>query len=246
VYFAISFAIDGSSIALMLLAGGLGAAVRDRKKGKPLSFPFKRKQQDSIRSERTAPDFIMGDGENELYEIRTGTLAPETAPETGTLAPETAPETGTSAPKTGTGNREPGPETENLKPESLDLLKKSGSRTSTSTSTGEKPAPETGTLAPEPGPEIGTLKPEPAPETGTSAPEPGTVKPDPDKFGEYKQVMIENIKPDGSTIGRRKIADMIGITQKQADAFHQRLKRAGEVKVEKLKTFPLFGKGVKV
>ena len=62
-----------------------------------------------------------------------------------------------------------------------------------------------------------------------------------DKFEEYKAAILTGMKPDGSTIGRAAIVDQIGISNRQAVAYHKQLKQEGKVRVENQRTYPLFG-----
>lgn len=86
---------------------------------------------------------------------------------------------------------------------------------------------------------------------GMVSPVPGTVQvstaesaePANTVFQEY----VEHLYPvtprkDNSLVGRRKIRDAIGISNKEADIIHNRLKSLGVVEVRGAATYPLMGK----
>jgi hypothetical protein len=286
VHFAISFAIDGTSIVLMLLAGGFamgGIAGRDEYYVQPDYDRLDDPELDNTREKaghRDAPEFISGDEDGSMYEIHSKPYNPEAGFFSTTLPaflnwrkdrPE--PQGPPAPPRQDEFEPLAAPaEPVNRKFEDFRLNRKADFQTTEPVETSapprkDEPEPlnrkiEPETVAPEPevapvsplGTVEKTTEPEPGasgsrtststkegatpePVTGTSEPE---TKTEQDKFSEYKRILLENIKPDGSTIGRRKIADMIEISQKQADAFHSRLKKTGMVRVEKMKTFPLF------
>ena len=83
---------------------------------------------------------------------------------------------------------------------------------------------------------------------GNVSPVLGTVQADP--ANPDKSMMLEYVehlypdtqKDDGSLIGRRKVSDLIGISNKQSDAVHRHLKSLGIVEVKGSKTFPKMSK----
>lgn len=62
-----------------------------------------------------------------------------------------------------------------------------------------------------------------------------------DKVQRYISALFGSQKPDGSLTGRRKIGDLLGMSQAECDRIHTRLKRAGLIRVEGMKTFPECG-----
>jgi hypothetical protein len=64
----------------------------------------------------------------------------------------------------------------------------------------------------------------------------------PDKVSMYVDALYSGQKPDGSLTGRRKIGDLLGLSQQECDRIHTRLKRAGIVSVKGQKTFAVYSK----